>query len=263
MTAWREPVSLRARRWMRRHRTFVTSAAAVLVFSLVGLAGFATVLAGKNRELVHQRLRAEEREALAIDAVKKFRDAVQDNPDLKNRHELDALRKALLKEPMEFFRRLRDQLQADRDTRPEAMAKLAGASFDLASTTREIGGISDALRSYTEASGILEQLVRDNPAVTEYPDQVGQEHQRRRGAPARNGPSDGGAGVISASTSDLGTAGGENAHVTEYQSDLSKSQNNIGLLLEDTGHPADALESFSQALAIREKLMQDNPAVAD
>ncbi len=93
VTAWREPLSLRARRWMRRHRTFVTSAAAVLVFSLAGLAGFATVLAGKNRELAHQRLRAEEREALAIDAVKKFRDAVQDNPELKNRHELDPLRK--------------------------------------------------------------------------------------------------------------------------------------------------------------------------
>ena len=89
------------------------------VFGLAGLAGFAAVLAGKNRELDHQRLRAEEREALAIDAVKKFRDAVQDNPELKNRRELDALRKALLKEPLEFFRALRDQLQSDRDTRPE------------------------------------------------------------------------------------------------------------------------------------------------
>ena len=36
---------------MRRHRTLVTSVAAVLVFGLIGLSGFATVLAGKNREL--------------------------------------------------------------------------------------------------------------------------------------------------------------------------------------------------------------------
>jgi eukaryotic-like serine/threonine-protein kinase len=263
VTAWREPVSMRVRRWMRRHRTFVTSAAAVLLFSLVGLAGFATVLASKNRELVHQRLRAEEREALAIDAIKKFRDAVQDNPDLKNRHELDALRKALLKEPIEFFRRLRDQLQADRDTRPEAMEKLAGASYDLASTTRQVGGISDALRSYTEASGILEQLARDHPAVTEY---------QTKWAKSTNA-----VGVLLHQTGRLTEAlasfrqaqaiwerlARENAHVTEYQTDLSKSQNNIGLLLEDTGHPADALESFSRALAIREKLMQDNPAVAE
>jgi len=49
--AWREPLWFRARRWMRRHRTLVTSTAAVLVFGLLGLAGFATILAEKNRDL--------------------------------------------------------------------------------------------------------------------------------------------------------------------------------------------------------------------
>ena len=83
VAAWREPPLLRARRWMRRHRTLVTSAAAVLVLGVFGLAGFASVVSGKNRELEQQRQRALAREALAIDAVKKFRDAVQDNPELK------------------------------------------------------------------------------------------------------------------------------------------------------------------------------------
>ena len=36
---------------------------------------------------------------------------------------------------MEFFRQLRDQLQSDRDTRPDALAKLADANLDLADTT--------------------------------------------------------------------------------------------------------------------------------
>ena len=182
VTAWPEPLVAPARRWMRRHRTLVTSTAAVLVFSVVGLAGFTTVLAGKNRELDgknleladknqeldRQRQRAEEREALAIDAVKKFRDAVQANAELKNRPELDALRKALLKEPLEFFRKLRDQLQADRDTRPEALAKLASASFDLAETTAEIGSVPDAIRSHSEALAIRERLARDHPTVAKY-----------------------------------------------------------------------------------------------
>jgi len=51
VTAWREPLRIRARRWMRRHRTLVTASAAVLLFGMAGLAGFATVVAGKNREL--------------------------------------------------------------------------------------------------------------------------------------------------------------------------------------------------------------------
>ncbi len=49
--AWREPFWFRTRRWMRRHRTLATTTAAVLVFGLVGLSAFATILAGKNRAL--------------------------------------------------------------------------------------------------------------------------------------------------------------------------------------------------------------------
>jgi serine/threonine protein kinase len=263
VTAWREPVALRMRRWMRRHRTVVTSAAAVLIFSLASLAGFAAVLAGKNRELAQQRLRAEEREALAIDAMRKFRDAVQANPELKNRRELDSLRKALLKEPLEFFHKLRDQLQADRDTRPEVMVKLAGADFDLASTTREIGRIADALRSYTESSAILERLVNDNPTITEY---------QSRLAKSQN--------AIGAMLHDTGhpteaLASHRRAQALwerlaqsfptdiEYRSDLAKSHNNIGVTLSETGHSAEAMESHNKALAIREQLAHEKSDVAE
>jgi serine/threonine protein kinase len=155
VSAWREPVPWRARRWTRRHRTLVTTTAAVLAVSLAGLAGFAIVLAGKNRDLSQQQQRTEAREALAIHAVKKFRDVVQDNPALKNRPEFDSLRKVLLKQPLEFFRELRDQLQSDRDTRPGTLAKLADANLDLARTTREIGSAADALWSCAEAIAIL------------------------------------------------------------------------------------------------------------
>ena len=164
------------------------------------------MLAGKNRELAQQRLRAEEREALAIDAMRKFRDAVQANPELKNRRDLDPLRKALLKEPLEFFHRLRDQLQADRDTRPEVMVKLASADFDLASTTREIGRISDALRSYTESSAILERLASENPNVTEYQTKLARSQNAIGDDAVRHGTSDGRFSVASASAGHLGTA---------------------------------------------------------
>ena len=42
-------------------------------------------------------------------------------PGLKNDPELEELRKTLLKEPLAFFKTLREQLQADHDTRPEAL----------------------------------------------------------------------------------------------------------------------------------------------
>ena len=178
VTAWREPVSMRARRWVGRHRTFVTSAVAVFIFGLAGVPGFAIILSAKNRDLAHQQARAEEREALAIDAVKKFRDAVESNPRLKNDPNLDSLRKALLKEPMEFFRALCERLQSDRDTRPEALAKLAGASLDLADVTGDIGSIGDALERCAEAVAILDALARDYPTITRFQNDLARSHNK-------------------------------------------------------------------------------------
>jgi serine/threonine-protein kinase len=259
VTAWREPLWLCARRWMRRHRTLVTSAAMLLVCSVVALAGFATVLTGKNRELSRQRQRAEEREALAIDAVKKFRDSVQANPELKNRPELDSLRQTLLKGPLEFFRQLRDQLQADRDTRPEALAELARASFDLAITTSEIGSIPDAFRWHAESLALFERLARANPAVSRYQIDLARSHTL------------------------IGKLQNEASHAAEslesfrharaiherlvrhdptsarFQSALALSENNVGELLRRTGDPAAALESHQRALAIRQALVRDHP----
>ena len=102
----------RERRWQ------LGLAASVAVFLLAGAAGlaaFATVVRSKNVALAQanydldkQRHRAEDREQQAIDAVKRFRDAVADEPRLKNSRQLESLRKKLLKEPLEFFRNLRE-----------------------------------------------------------------------------------------------------------------------------------------------------------
>ena len=98
---------------------------------------------------------------MAINAVKRFRDAIIENPELKNNPSLRPLRKALLKEPLEFFRRLRDELQADNDTRPESLKNLAKAAFDLGVLSAEIGSKEDALRAYQESLGIYERLARE------------------------------------------------------------------------------------------------------
>jgi len=262
LAAWREPPWLRARRWTRRHRTLVTSAAAVLVLALFGLTGFASVVAGKNLELEQQRQRALAREALAIDAVKKFRDAVQDNPELKNHPELDALRKDLLKQPMQFFRQLRNQLQADRDTRPDALAKLADANLDLARTTNEIGSFADAIQSLVEAIAILERLAHDQPTVIEYQRNLAKSHLGYgnlligTGRPAE---------ALKPHLKALGIRERlvlENPTVTEYQSDLAISHHHIGNLLSVTGQPAESLKEHRRALAIRERLARDNPEIA-
>ena len=284
VSAWREPVVLRARRWMRRHRTLVTSTVTVLLFGLIGLAGFAAVvaaknseldaknlelaitnrqldstnteLASKNQELDRQRQRAEEREELAIDAVRKFRDAVKADAGLKNRPELEALRKALLKEPLDFFRKLRDQLQAGRDTRPDALATLAAANFDLASLTSEIGSVSDAIRSYSESLAIRERLVRDNPAVTSYQNDLAKTLNNLGNMLRATGRLTEALGAYRRAVAIKERLAHEHPTNNDFQTQLSASYNNLAALLFNTGHPTEALESHRGALTINERLAQ-------
>ena len=142
----------RLRKFVRRHRGPVLAASLVLLALLAGMAGtsyglFAARQAAdaerlaridaqeKRAEAETQRARAEQREQEAIDAVKRFGDAVANNPDLKNSPQLESLRKTLLQEPLAFFQSLRERLQADRDTRPESLVRLAGAAHDLGMLT--------------------------------------------------------------------------------------------------------------------------------
>ena len=125
-------------------------------------------LTNANQALDAQRQKAEDREQLAIDAVKRFRDAVARNPELKDNPSLESLRKALLKEPLAFFSALRDRLQSDPSTRPESLARLSRAQLDLAFTIRDIGQIPDAIKVFNGSIQIWERLGRLHPQVAEY-----------------------------------------------------------------------------------------------
>ena len=49
----------------------------------------------------------------------------------------------------------------------------------------------------------------------------------------------------------------------EFRSRLALSHNNLGIVLKDTGKPAEAEVEYRAALAIFQKLADDNPTVSD
>ena len=150
-----------------------------------------------------------------------------------------------MKEPLEFFRKLRDQLQADRDTPPDALARLANANFALAETTAEVGSIPDAILSFSESLAIYDDLARDNPSVANYDyERARSQHAlalllRRTGHPAeamdlhrkaRETPSSGSLDLIPTSSS--------------FKAPLAATHDSMGTLLDETGHPAEAIMSI-------------------
>ena len=263
--------SYRLRKFARKHRAALVTAGAFALLLVVATVTSAGLAVWANRERVRavkaeksakeQQGRAQDREAMAIEAVKKYADAVRETPELKNNPSLSRLRATLLKEPQAFFKRLRDRLQADRETKPDSLARLAAASSDLGDLTSEIGDKQDALRAFEESLAIRELLARENPSVTQFQSDLAQSHnrigilQRATGRPAEALESYKQARAI------LERLARENPSVIQLQRDLAVSHDYIGMLQSETGRPADALASLAEFRAILARLAGENPSV--
>jgi eukaryotic-like serine/threonine-protein kinase len=277
VSAWREPIAVRARRWTRKHQAVVSTATAVLMLSAVG-AGLVALqqnaharaigqknqaLAAQTQKAEAQTIKAEARELMAIDAVTQYRNAVADNEVLKGSPSLQELRKTLLKTPLDFFKKLRDELQKENDTRPESLQRLAEATFELGDLTRQIGNKQDALAACQDSLAIRERLARENPTLTAYQDVLASNHNDvgillyETGKPAE---------ALAAYERALAIherLARERPTVAEFQNHLAKHHNNIGLLLRETGKPAEALAAFRQAIAFQERMVRENPSVTE
>ncbi len=109
--------------------------------------------------------------------MKKFRDAVADNPELKNNPSLGSLRKDAPEGAHDVLQAaLRNRLQADHDTRPESLSRLAQANFDLGILTEEIGDKQDALVAYRESLAIRRKLADTNPKTPQFLDDLASGH---------------------------------------------------------------------------------------
>ena len=159
------------------------------------------------------------------------------NSQLKSRPDLEPLRKALLKEPLEFFRKLRDQLKAESGTGPDAILSLAIANHSLASTTFEVGSVPDAIQSYSEAIALLEPLVRENPTFNMCQVQLARSQNNIGVLKRMTGKPGDALDAHNAAIKIEERLVREYPEVTLYQNDLASSYVNAGVLFSETNRP--------------------------
>ncbi len=150
VTAWREPLARRARRWSRRNRTAVTAAAVAVLVALAGMASVMAVQAranaglvdantqratGKRRPAGGQRARAA-RFNLAMDAVGLFTGEVSEDLLLKEKP-FEGLRTKLLHGEAGFYGKLEGLLKGQNDW--ASRAALGRAYDKLGELTDKIG----------------------------------------------------------------------------------------------------------------------------
>jgi eukaryotic-like serine/threonine-protein kinase len=272
------PPSVRYRfgKFLRRNKGLVTAASLLLLALVAGIAGttFGLVRAEHQRRFAEaekkkaeqsetlakeQRVRAEARENLAIEAVKRFRDAVANEPELKNSPQLEGLRKRLLKEPLAFFGMLRDHLQADRDTRPSSLVRLAAASNELGDLTNAIADKQDALIAWRESLAIWQKLTDAHPSENQYKQSLATTQNNIGNLLQKAGKPDEAMKAYRAAVEIQQKLVDSNPSVTKFHSDLARSHNNIGLLLSTIGKPAESLRAYESALAIQQAVANANP----
>jgi serine/threonine-protein kinase len=166
VTAWREPFSRRARRWGRRNRTLVTTAAAAVLVALVGTATVLSVQTRANQDLraANEQTRRERDLArqnfdLARHAVDDYLTRVGQNPLLKEQG-LHDLRHDLLEAALRYYQEFLRQRADD----PSLRLETAVAHERVGNIFHELGRYTDALAEFDHSLALIEPLVREHPS---------------------------------------------------------------------------------------------------
>jgi len=180
VTALPESWARRLARWSRRHRSATRAAAA----SLAVIATVATLAAlaigreqAQTRKALEREMRArldqskargfaQEQSQLALDAIREYNTGVTRDFLLKQ-PEMASLRKALLRAPLRFYRRLARNIEDNGLTDPDSRARLGRAQLDLGQLMSEIGSVEDSITTLEQARDNLERVVRDDPGSHE------------------------------------------------------------------------------------------------
>jgi len=292
VNAYREPLPLRFRRWAARHRTLTVSTFVALLAAVLGLGAISAVqlqaskqLEQKNNLLIEQqkatdiqreeavtqrkaanaqRVIAEQRETLAIDAVKQFRDAVAKNAALKNSPALASLRAGLLQKPQAFFQNLQDEFERQNDKRPESLVRLAEACAELSNLAGELGDYPKSLSLLERAAALYGQALdgADKPPIAWLMAQADLEQQR--GVLYRNQGANNKA--LSAFEQAVKThqklldAYPDNL---DLQAQAGSAYNRLASMLGRLGRHTEAQEDMERALAMRTQVNQARPGRKD
>ncbi|MBM4093949.1 MAG: serine/threonine protein kinase, partial [Planctomycetes bacterium] len=172
VSAHREPVTARARRWLRRHQTPVAAFAAAALVAIVSLALSVAMLTTKNRQLLAANARetvaknhAQQRFSLALEAIEGYYTGVSQEVLLKQAELLD-LKTRLLHMPLDFYERLLADLASDASV--ESRGGLSDAYYAMAEILAECGSVDPALDAVRKAIAIRETLAAEHPLSAKY-----------------------------------------------------------------------------------------------
>jgi len=247
VTAWREPWSVRARRWLSRRRTLVTGVAAALLATLVILS-VATLLLNAAYQREHKRL---EQSAAAQLNLALLEGA-----------------KASPAEAIATYEKVLPLYQQIARQEPDYLDKVSTCYNNLGSLYKEIGDLDQAERAYGQAIDFRKQLIRHDPEMRRYQlalaismDNLGQLQASRGNREQAEEVLQQAVVVLEGLVRDPPTTDPDSA--SDYPSLLAQTCSSRGSNFYRQNKFREAQESFTRASALLEELSRANPGNAD
>ena len=249
VSAWREPMGRRLRRWGRRHRPLMSGLAATLIVAIAALA-VGDVLVARQRD------RAEKSLAVARQVVEEMYTGVADKLD--DRIQIEDYQREILEKALQFYEGF--ALPQSRD--PQVRLEAARAGMHVGGIRSRLGQTAAAEQAERQALEVLSRLVADHPAEPASRDALAQAHralgavlrtEERRPESERE---------IQAAAALWGALAREHPEVAEYRSKLADAHGSLGDHYRRNGRVEAAKESFRQALEVAEALARGHPDVS-
>jgi serine/threonine protein kinase/tetratricopeptide (TPR) repeat protein len=246
-------------KWARRNASLVAVAAAALVVLAAGLGAATWLVAAQRDEALRHARRAERRERFAVDTVALFRDAILNEPGLRRGPALVALRRRLLDQPLRFYDALITDLRAEHHTRPESLARLAQATFDLAVLAHEIGDRAASLRAFEDAVALLDRLDRQSPRDPAHRRNLAKALTSLGVLYAETGRPDEAMAAYLRSRDLLEEQARQSPPDADIRLDLARLRNNLGQLHAAAGRRDEALVEYRAAADLLGRLAREQP----
>jgi serine/threonine-protein kinase len=251
VSAWSEPLAVRLRRWLGRHRTLVTGVAAAVLVATVTLSAATLLLMAANQRERQARQDAEANLDLAKEIVDDCFNVCKDNP-LFQQPRMEKVKKLLLRRTLPFYKRMLEQRPADRGL----LWNEADQWYRIGYIEYVLGEARQARTAYEKARELFGKLVKAHPGLHQYQTALAGTHNNL--------------GLL------LGELGERKEALKEYQQArdlqqqlvndhpnlhlyqyaLATAHTNLGNLLADLGKHEKALQEYQQARDLLLKLVR-------
>jgi eukaryotic-like serine/threonine-protein kinase len=260
VSAWREPLSTRGRRWVKRHRPAVSAAIAVLI--VFGAALAAALLRERTNveRLGRAKAQSDRRLDQTLEAVEQYYKGVSEDVLLREPG-FKELRARLLEKPRQFYEQLTRDLESEHDDRASSM--LAKGCRDLGKIMSLLGRYPEAKRQAEAAIRLYSQLITMNPGTPGYQNGLASSYDDLGDVQRNMGDRKEATESLRKAIAVRGTLVAAHPDVADYKNGVALSHSKLGILQRDAGDSKQAAQSHREAISIHSDLVRGHPHVLD